>query len=562
MKHPRPWLSFCLLTLAVVVVLPRPGWSQQDSQPSAPSGLQQNSPQSSPQKEGYADLVTQRVRSEKLSAPEHLRNYLAEGKLRLSLQDAVVLTLENNSQIRIQETQVESAKVALLGAHAPFDPLVTSLYNVNSSTFPPFSQLQGSSTANVNSTTQNAGLNYSETFWSGTNVQVGFTANNSFSNSSFYFVNPAITTLLSFQVTQPLLRNGWLFPNTAPLIIARRNLEESRAAFAAQVSSNVLQAVAQYWAVVEAQGNLEVAQRSQDAAETTYKRDKRALELGALPPLDIYRSESQVATRRVSVIQGEYALKQAEDALRMTIGADLDPYFQALDLQLTERPEPDGELRATDTASAIQTALSKRPEMESVRDALAADNTRLRFAHNQLLPELDLTASYASNGINSKFVNGNPIMTSSLGQLATFSFPTYYAQLSLTLPLKNRAAKAQLGSDLVERRVDLYTEEHTREQVQLDVKNAVHQLEQAKLSIAAGKEALELAKKNTAAEQRKYELGQGTIFLVLEAQTEQATAEQTLLQAQVGYQLAVAGLDYATGELLAPYHVQIADLTR
>src|SRR5208337_3521824 len=82
----------------------------------------------------------------------------------------------------------------------------------------------------------------------------------------------------------------------------------------------------------------------------------------------------------------------------------------------------------------------------------------------------------------------------------------------------------------------------------------------AKLSIAAGKESLDLAKKNTAAEQRKYELGQGTIFLVLEAQTEEATAEQTLLQAQVGYQLAVARLDHATGELLDPYHVQIAEL--
>ena len=67
-----------------------------------------------------------------------------------------------------------------------------------------------------------------------------------------------------------------------------------------------------------------------EAAEATYKRDKRALELGALPPLDIYRSESQVASRRVQVIQSEYALKQAEEALRLIIGANQDPYFQAL----------------------------------------------------------------------------------------------------------------------------------------------------------------------------------------------------------------------------------------
>jgi outer membrane protein len=473
------------------------------------------------------------------------------------------LTLENNSLVRVQETQVESAKVSLFGAHAPFDPIVTSSYNVNSSTFPPDSELQGTSgTANVTTTVQNAAVNYSETFWSGTNVQVGLSSSNVFSNNSFFFVNPSVTSLLNFQVTQPLLRNGWFFPNTAPLIIARRNLDESRATFAAQVSSDVLQAVTQYWAVVEAHGNLEVAQRSQDAAETTYKRDKRALELGALPPLDIYRSESQVASRRVAVIQGEYALKQAEDALRLTIGTDQDPYFQALDLELTEKPEPEGELRNMDTATAVQMALTKRPEMEAVRDALSIDNTRIRLAHNQILPELDLTGVYGANGVNSKLINQTAVMTSSLGQLGTFNYPTYGAQLSLTLPIKNRAAKAQLGTALISRRSDMYSERQTSEQVQLDVKNAVHQLEQAKLSMVAGKEALDLAKKNTAAEQRKYELGQGTIFLVLEAQTEQATAEQSLLQAQVGYQLAVAAVDFATGELLEPYHVQIADLTR
>jgi outer membrane protein len=152
--------------------------------------------------------------------------------------------------------------------------------------------------------------------------------------------------------------------------------------------------------------------------------------------------------------------------------------------------------------------------------------------------------------------------SSSVNQLFGFGYPTYEAQLSVSFPLKNRGAKAELGTALVSRRGDLYNERQLREQVMLDVSNSVHQLEQAKLSIAAGKEAVDLAKKSMAAEQRKYELGSGTIFLVLEAQTELATAEQTLLQAEVGYQLAVASLDHATGELLEPYHVQIAELSR
>jgi outer membrane protein len=144
----------------------------------------------------------------------------------------------------------------------------------------------------------------------------------------------------------------------------------------------------------------------------------------------------------------------------------------------------------------------------------------------------------------------------------SFSYPTYQAQLTLTLPLKNRAAKAEMGTALAGRRNDLYSQRQIREQVTLDVSNAGHQLKQTKLSIVAGKEALDMAKKTMAAEQRKYELGPGTIFLVLEAQTEVATAEEVLLQTEVGYQLALAAVDHATGELLEPYHVQIAELTR
>lgn len=549
MKQSRvgPFFSLLMSLLLVSLLFTSPSWAQKG--------------------ESYHDLATPQVRSDKLALPEHLRNYVVEGKLRLSLRDAVALTLENNSFVRIQETQVESSKFVLLGAHAPFDPQVTGSYNGSNTTSPPLSNLQSTGVAiPAKSIAKSAQFNYSETFETGTNFQAGLSSNhNSFSTSSNSagFFDPSVNSTLNLQFTQPLLRNGWLFANRAPLVIARRNLEQSRANFAAEVSNSILQAVGQYWTVVGARGNLDVAKSSLDAAEATYKRDKRALELGALPPLDIYRSESQVASRRVQVIQAEYTLKQAEDALRLTIGADQDPYFQVLDLELTEKPEPEGDLRTIDAAAALQQALTKRPEFGSVHAALANDDTRIRLAHNHLLPELDLTGLYASNGLGGNGLNSanQRISSSSLSQMFGFNYPTYGAQLSLTLPIRSRAAKAELGSALVSRRGDLYGERQLREQVMLDVNNAVHQLEQAKLSIAAGKDSVDLAQKSMAAEQRKYELGSGTIFLVLEAQTELAAAEQSLLQAEVGYQLAVASVDHATGELLEPYYVQIAELT-
>jgi HAE1 family hydrophobic/amphiphilic exporter-1 len=150
----------------------------------------------------------------------------------------------------------------------------------------------------------------------------------------------------------------------------------------------------------------------------------------------------------------------------------------------------------------------------------------------------------------------------SFNQLFGFSFPGYGATLTLNFPIRNRAAQADMGTALATRHRDLYTEQQFREQITLDVNNAVHQLEQAKLTLEAGKTALDLAEKTLVADQRKYELGSETVFFLLDAQTRVASARQALLQAQIDYQNAVAAVDYATGTLLQNYEVQIKDLSK
>jgi outer membrane protein TolC len=516
------------------------------------------------ERETFSRLSNQQVVSDTLPGPQYVLDHVVEGKLRLTLQDAIVLTLVNNSNVRIQELNIETSKYALLGAHSPFDPSVQSSFSSQGQRSQTYTQLAGapSGLSSLNQVTQ---VNYSQTLETGTNFQVNLNATKSSSNSVENFINPSITSSLGFQFTQPLLRNRWLFANRAPLVIARRNLRASRAMFEAQVSGTVQVVIGQYWSVVQACGNLAVARKSLDAAEATYNHDKRALELGALPPLDIYRSESQVADRRVQVIQGEYSLKQAEDVIRQTIGADTDPYFRALDLDLTDSPEAEGALRDIDAATALQEALEKRPELEAAHQSLANDDTSIRLAHNNLLPDLRLSGNYSGNGLNN--IGTPPAVSTggfsdSLNQLFGFGYPSYGFSLTLNLPIRNRSGQAALGNALISRRRDLYTDRQIREQITFDVSNAVHQLEQAKISMAANKEAVDLARKTMSAEQRKYELGTGQIFLVLEAQTELAAAEQGLLQAEVSYQVAVAAVDYATGSLLAPYGVQIAELTR
>ncbi|HUJ30400.1 MAG TPA: TolC family protein [Candidatus Acidoferrum sp.] len=497
-----------------------------------------------------------------IEEPAGFVDYVVDGNLTLSLDDTIRLALANNTDIRIDHSQIETARDSLQRALAPFDPTAGSSFNTFRQLSPQYTQLGGAPT--LSSLTQTTQVGVVQTLETGTNYQVTFNSSKNSTNSSYDFFSPAYVTALSFTFTQPLLRGFGLFVNRAPIIIAQRGLAQSRANFEAEVNDLLLQVVTDYWNVIQARDNLTVQKESLDEAQKSYDRDKHSLELGALPPLDIYRSESQVASRRVSVIQAEYALKQSEDVLRRDLGADIDPNIRALDLDLTEKPAPSGELMTIDIPTAIDKALNYRPEIESTRQQLATDDANIRVAHNGLLPNLSLSGTYQTNGLNEVITNG-AVSAGSFGtamnQMFGFGYPGYGFALSLSYPFRNHQAQANMGDALAAKRRDLYFERQLHQAITLNTTNAVHQLEESKLSMEAAKVALDLAQKTLQAEQHKYELGAETVFFVLEAQTELTQAEQTLLQAQVGYQLATAAVDHATGGLLVRLRVQITNLS-
>jgi outer membrane protein len=493
-----------------------------------------------------------------LPSPQGLQDHVANGKLVLSLDDSIRLALSNNTDIRLDRSQIEFAQNNLHRAHGPFDPLVTSSFADNRAKSPTITQIQGAPILDTLSQTTTFG--FAQTFQTGTNFQSNFTTNKLSTNDSLSLVNPSLASDLQFAVTQPLLRNFGLFPNRAPILIAQRNLNQARAVFQGEVNDLILQAVANYWSVIFARESLTVQRKSLEEAQKSYDHDKKALGLGALPPLDIYRSEAQVASRRVGVIQSEYALKQTEDQFRQVIGADLDPAIRVFDLELTDQPEPLGGLPTTDIATTLARALANRPELEATRQQLSGDELSIRLAHNNLRPDLELSGFYSGNGLGGTNTTvGGPVLGTGLSQVFHFTYPAYGAVLSLNLPLKNHSAEANLADATVNRRRDQFQQRRTTQNITLEVTNAVHALEQAKLSMEASKVALDLAQKSLHADERKYELGAETVFFVLDAQTQLAQAELNLIQAQINFQIATAQLDHSTGDLLEHHHVQITE---
>src|SRR6266853_2199646 len=133
-----------------------------------------------------------------LPQPQGLQDHVAGGKLVLTINDSIRLALSNNTDIRLDHSQIDFAQDNLGRAYAPFDPLATSSFGDTRAKSLTTSSLQGASI--LSDLTQTTQLGYKETFLTGTNFQAAFNANKSSANSSFNIVNPALATSIQFTV--------------------------------------------------------------------------------------------------------------------------------------------------------------------------------------------------------------------------------------------------------------------------------------------------------------------------------------------------------------------------
>ena len=507
------------------------------------------------------DFITERFRGPNVQVREvaKIQEHVFDGKLHLNVKDFIELLLKNNTEINLVRLDVLNAADAVLSAKTPFDPFIQGIFNSTRSVTPQFSQIGGA--ANLSSLGESSTINYQQTLESGQILSFSFNGFRSSTNSEFYYLNPNISTFMNFQVTQPLLQGRRNLQLRAPLMIARTQLLITSDQSETRIADLVAAYASQYWDAVQARDNIKVQQQAYDLAQKSYERDKLALDLGALPSLDIFQSQSQVAQRKVAVIQAQYAYRDALDGLRRLIGADLDPATRNIEIVLEDDPVAKVEPVAP-TEEAISTALQKRPELSAVRRHQGINDLNARVSRDSMLPRFDLSAFGGGNGLggNQIAVTGplgsapTTVAVGGLGdalyQMFAFQAPSYGFQVSMTLPVRNSSAEAGLADALVSRARDRYTERQLEQQVIQDVKLATSQIQMSAAQIEAAKTARDLAQKNVEAEQQKYELGGVTAFEVLDAQSRLATVESSLLQAYVGYRKALIGYERAVWTLL------------
>jgi outer membrane protein TolC len=213
----------------------------------------------------------------------------------------------------------------------------------------------------------------------------------------------------------------------------------------------------------------------------------------------------------------------------------------------------------------INEAMANRTEVETKKINVDSQKILLKGDRNGLLPSLSAFAEVTNHGLSGPvnsllsggtpdpfFVGGNGSVVS---QLFHRNFPDYSAGVSLNIPFRNRAAQADYVTDQLQLRQSELQLQRVLNQVRVDVKTALIGMQQARARYQTAVDARVLAEKSLEAEQKRFVSGVSSVALVIQAQKDLGTNQDSEVQAMANYTHARIAFDLALGRTLETNHI-------
>lgn len=459
-----------VIALALVCVFPAAMWAQdtlaaqsqtssQTTLPAAPQSHARNEMLNYASPRGYfpnplAPYTPRQIAMPDFTNSPRLTQLMRDGKIYLSMDDAVALALEDNLDIAIQrynlgiaETDVLRAKSGAnnffgvnfgvvqntpgggvgglngnvgsgpggtssgaggIGAGSlgitsteglgplvsSFDPILSGTLQWDHARFIPTSPFAGTA---QNTTTGN--FSYLQGFQTGTNIGVSFNNTRQTTNSLFSTVSPALSSNFKFSLTQHLLQGFGFLPNNRLIRITKNNREITDVAFRLQIITTVDQIENLYWNLVYAYENVRVQQEALAFAQKTLSDNQKQVQIGSLAPIEVVRAQNTVAGDQQSLIQAQSNLDLQQLLMKNALSRTLeDPALASAEVIPTTTMALPQEEPVVPTEDLIKEALEHRADLVENRIDLNNREISTKAIKNSLLPSLDLFAYYGGSG--------------------------------------------------------------------------------------------------------------------------------------------------------------------
>jgi outer membrane protein TolC len=495
----------------------------------------------------------------------------------LTLRGAVELALERNPNLVVEKIRLEQAREKIDEEKGNYDPVfnlrgtISRKDNVVASRFYPTGLYMDSTRAQ--------GIGLQSRLYTGARFGIDLDFTRLASTSNTQTLSPQYAAIFAFTFVQPLLRDFGTEVNMTRIRIAQigepiaeRNLELRTAQLVQQVEEG-------YWSLFYLRQELEVKRKSLEIAQALLKRSEELFRAGRVAAVSVLEARSGIASREEALILAEREADRFEDRLKLLL--HLDPGKTSLML----RDQPKQEPVNLDSAKSVAMALKQRPEIQALQLELEQREMEQKYAANQTLPRLDITAQYGMNGISGRpnqTCQGVPTadcVTAGDRNAAIFAgqtrpkdafdrffthnpFDNWSVELKLQIPLWNRTANAQLSEAnlrLNESKVRLRA---ARDQIEIEVRDAIREVLSARKRMEAALETIKFVEDQLGGSRRKFEAGLGSSYEVLLVVDDLEKARTNENRAVLDYNVGQSKLRLAESSVLENFHIELKKTPR
>ncbi|WP_263352222.1 TolC family protein [Acidicapsa acidisoli] len=385
-----------------------------------------------------------------------LSDLVKNGKIYLSLSDAITLALENNYDLAIARYNLDIADTDILRtkagslfrgvnsglltntlggssstltigggpggttagaatgasglvvstdgagpAPANFDPYLTGTIQLERASAPQPNTLFSGGKTTLTTNTDQYNFSYYQGFRTGANLQVSLSNSRQTTDNPFVDYSPQLSSSFQAKLIQPFLYGAgtWVNKRYIQEAIFDRRITDS--AFRQQILYTVNQVENIYWALVSSYEDLQAKERAIEQTRKVAADDRKQLEIGTMAPLDVVTADSAVASDEQALISSQSNLNYQQLIIKQAIARNLnEPALIAAPVIPTDRVSleelPEEKQSADDLA---KTAFQQRPELEQAVLSLKKDEITLKATKNGLLPQLNGFAFYNSSAL-------------------------------------------------------------------------------------------------------------------------------------------------------------------
>lgn len=477
--------------------------------------------------------------------------------LSLTMHDAIKMAVAKNLSIEVSKFNVRTSEYDLIAAKGGYDPLASADFSFTSATFPVTSLFQGGGTdASVTQKELAFNASFQRLLESGGNFKATFNNTRETTDSTASTLNPIYRPTLTFDISQPLMRDFKIDSTRRQIKLAKKQLDLTDVQFRQQVIDTITSVQRAYWDLVYALRNEQIQRESVELARVQLENNLRQVEAGTLAPIELRSTESNLELRKEFVITALQAITTAENTLKnLMLNDAADSAWSARIVPV----DPAGLVPVgADLDSSMKAAVLNRPELTQLQLRTELKQIDREFFKNQLKPQVDAFFQYSLRGTaGTPAINAqNPVFVPeqfiggygrSIGTLFSADFPTYAVGVRFSFPIGNNVAEANFGRTEAELRQLDAENRRLVQSIQVEVRNALQSVDAARQRFEAAKASRVAAEAQLRGEEERFRAGLSTNFFVLDRQNQLSEARGREAQALTDYNKAIVELQRVTG---------------